>query len=184
MTESIDPWEIPTAQSNNNNNYYSYFDSNYSSSNSNSNLNNNNNNNSQWSSQHDSNHRNSIILRENEFSTLRLLLPLYSEAMWLLKELFTVPIELQTFIPEYCQQFPPDYLTTINSRLTLVKRRVNDMNVVRDKIIPLLKNEKIVVEINDTILYGKIPLHSAFVWVQNTFPPDSIDTKPRELLKV
>ena len=119
-----------------------------------------------------------------EYSTLRELLPLYSEAMWLLKELFTVPIELQTFIPEYCQKFPPGYLSEINNRIQLIKRRLNDLNIVRDKIIPLIKNEKMVCELNEAMLYGKVPLHSAFVWIQQNFPPDSVDTKPRELLKV
>lgn len=104
-------------------------------------------------------------------SKLREVLPLYSEALWLLKELFEVPIDLERFIPEYCQRLPPGYLNQLQDRINALNRRLVDCRVVNDKISSVLKSEINSHTLHRTIVLGKWPLQNLYSWIQANFPP-------------
>jgi len=127
--------------------------------------------------------------RENEsrlknvpHSPIREILPYLTEALWLYKELFQVPIELQTFIPEYCAKLPPGYLVELNNRLQLLKRRLADLGTVHDRITRTIQSEKVSADLNVTVLAGKAHLFDLFVWVQQSFPANGDNQRPRDLL--
>lgn len=121
-------------------------------------------------------------LKSLPHSPIREILPYLTEALWLYKELFQVPIELQTFIPEYCAKLPPGYLVELNTRLQLLKRRLGDLGHVHDRITKAIQSEKVSADLNVSVLAGKKHLFDLFVWVQQSFPPSGDNQRPRDLL--
>jgi hypothetical protein len=53
----------------------------------------------------------------------------------LLNELFRPPIEIQHLMPDYVMKLPPGYLAHIEGQLNQLKKRVNEMLILRDKVV-------------------------------------------------
>lgn len=97
------------------------------------------------------------------------MLEIFDEAFAIQKELFQRPIQLQTIVPEYCQQLQPDHLRKLASRLVQLKKKLNETKSLGNRVDRLMADEKKVSHLNAAIQDGKNSIGEMKTWIQQTF---------------
>ena len=99
------------------------------------------------------------------------MLELFEEALELQKELFQKPLELQTIVPEYCQRLQPDHLRKLASRLIHLKKELNEIKSLSNKVGKLMKDERKVHRLHTSIAQGKECIGNMRAWIQQSAQP-------------
>jgi len=91
-------------------------------------------------------------------------------------DLFKLPIELETLLPQYCQSLPPQRMMLIYDRVQTLKKQVDEMNPLNDNVSALFKKEKLVSELSNSITSGQGIISDMRAWIATAFP--KTDTNP------
>lgn len=116
-------------------------------------------------------------------SKIKQALALYEEVYQLELAVFQVPIDLKTLFPQYYQQLPPNYQQLIWSRVFALRQKIEQIDALRDRIVAVLKSEKLATQLEHVISEGKTPVGNLQSWVKDNFPAaNPTSQQPRALL--
>jgi hypothetical protein len=101
---------------------------------------------------------------------LKKVLEALQEALQLEKELFALPIEIQTLLPDYCRTINPQHFAHFQSRILELSRKLEDILHVQVQTRALLSSEAVSVALSQTIKGGQKPIDNIVQWVKQTFP--------------
>jgi len=89
---------------------------------------------------------------------LRDVIRLYDEALKLQESLFALPINLKTLWPKYEQSIQPDLLALLAGRVQKLSRTLAELDERHDRVVVLLKHERLAVQLQQTLAAGVTPL--------------------------
>jgi hypothetical protein len=83
---------------------------------------------------------------------------LYDDALKLQESLFALPINLKTLWPTYEQSIRPDHLALLQGRVQKLSRTLAELDERHDRVVVLLKHERLAVQLHTTLAAGVTPL--------------------------
>jgi hypothetical protein len=89
---------------------------------------------------------------------LRDVIRLFEEALKLQDSIFDLPIHLKTLWPQYEQMVNADHLQHVRARVQMLKTKLSEIDSRRDRIVVLLKHERLGVTLHKTLAAGVTPL--------------------------
>ena len=100
-------------------------------------------------------------------------------------QLFKLPIQLESLIPEFIKQLPPAHLLQLYQRIEQLKQKLSTMIEYHDHLEKFLAKEKNISDISKLIQDGQENIGKISHWVGAMYPKNSVDPngkKARELL--
>lgn len=99
-------------------------------------------------------------------SKLSALIPLYEQVFNLESELFRVPIQLESIIPSFTSQIPPNHFMEIYDRLQELKKKLEEFNSYKESIDKIVQKDRLIVQLSHLIQEGHTYVSSVINYIK------------------
>jgi len=114
---------------------------------------------------------------------VRQVLPILEKVFELQKELFKLPIDLDSLIPQYTQKLPPTRMVQIYDRIQELKKRTEEMLLYHENLTQVFKHEKLITDLSSIIRDGQKQIGNMREFIAAKFPSSDPNSKhPRMLM--
>jgi len=110
------------------------------------------------------------------------IITIYDQVLSIQNQLFKLPVDMETLLPQYCQQIPQKRMLEVYDRIQELKKRTEEMLEFNQNITDILKKEKMVIQFSNLLRDGQEKISNMREWISTNFPTQDPNSKQPRIL--